>query len=239
VESALLIFETLKPQRQKLTAELTSLEISTVLSDTAVAILVDQSGSMKGERIRQVAATVRGLADCLIHAHAKVEVLGFSTAGWQGSFARRDWIAAGRPNRPGRLCALLHILYKSADEAEFNEGSWQAMLNPDLLRENVDGEAILWSVERLKARPERRKILLVFSDGAPVDDSTLMENGRFYLWRHVQKIICEVEESSEIELAGIGVQHPVGEIYSLSRQIDTLENLFPESGEFLCELLSR
>lgn len=189
--------------------------------DIVVAILVDQSGSMKGELIAQAAAASKMLVEILLRHRVCAELLGFSTAGWHGGFSRKLWKSAGQPSRPGRLCALMHIVYKSADEAALSDERWRAMLNPDVLRENVDGEAILWAANRLKLRPEKRKILLVISDGASVDDSTLMQNGPSYLERHLVGVINEIEENSDIDLAAIGIGHAVDRYY---RQSVTIAN---------------
>ena len=237
VESASAFFDRQEVLRDNLRDELSNLQNSLDLKNVSVAIVIDQSGSMKGDNIAYVAATVRSLADCLTSAGASVELLGYSTAGWHGGFARRDWIAAGRPVRPGRLCCLMHIIYKSADENYLNEQSWQMMLNPDILRENIDGEALLWGAQRLRLKTANRKILLVVSDGAPVDDSTLSENGPSYLSRHATAVIGELENGSEIELAAIGVGYDVDRYYRRSIGAANLGNLFAMSATFLREIL--
>jgi cobaltochelatase CobT len=139
------------------------------LNETAITLLVDQSGSMKGDRIVWAAAGVRRLTDLLLARCATVEVLGFSTAGWRGGLAREKWFADGKPKRPGRLCALLHSIYKEADASALEHDDLRVMLNPNILRENVDGESIEWAARRLRRRQETAKQLIVFSDGAPVD----------------------------------------------------------------------
>ncbi len=239
VKSALTIFDNQDNKRQKLISELKCLEKEDELKNTAVTILVDQSGSMKGEVIQHVAATVRSLTECLISVGVSVELLGYSTAGWHGGFARRDWLASGKPLRPGRLCSLLHIIYKSADETHMSQQSWQMMLNPNILRENIDGEALLWGARRLKQIASDRKILLVISDGAPVDDSTLKENGPSYLWRHLNKVISEQESRNDLELAAIGVGYKVDKLYSHSASADNFGNLFSSSAILLREILSK
>jgi cobaltochelatase CobT len=238
-KSASAIFDDQHAPRQNFLAELRALEETEELSNTAMVILVDQSGSMKGSVIEQLAATMRSLTECLVSAGVKVELLGYSTAGWHGGFARRDWIAAGRPPRPGRLCSLLHIVYKSADEPLLNMQSWRAMLNPNILRENVDGEALLWGWQRLKERQEHRKILLTVSDGAPVDDSTLTDNGPSYLWRHMTSVINDLENDANIELAAIGVGYEFDALYKHSVNADSLDDLFPISASFLRSVLAR
>ena len=237
-KSASAIFDNQHISRQNLTSELLALEKASEFSNTAVVIMVDQSGSMKGHVIEEVAATTRSLAECLINVGINVELLGYSTAGWHGGFARRDWINAGRPSRPGRLCSLLHIIYKKADEPLLNTQSWRMMLNPDLLRENVDGEALLWGWQRLRDRPEDRKILLIVSDGAPVDDATLTGNGPSYLWRHVTKVINDLENDTNVELAAIGVGYKVDEFYNHSVNANEVPYLFPISASFLRNIIA-
>jgi cobaltochelatase CobT len=119
----------------------------------------------------------------------------------------------------------MHAIYLSFDEAEWNDQSWEAMLNPNVLRENVDGETLLWAANKLKSRQENRRILVIVSDGAPVDDSTLMENGEGYLWRHLQKVVSDMQMNDDIELLAVGVNHRVDEIYQRSAVIQVGENL--------------
>jgi cobaltochelatase CobT len=193
--------------------------------NTIVAILIDQSGSMKGKPIAQTAAMAKMLTEDLVKTGAKVELLGYSTAGWHGGFARKLWISNGRPRRPGRLCALTHIIYKTANDLGLDEERWRAMLNPDLLRENVDGEAILWAANRLRQRSEGRKVLIVVSDGAPVDDSTLTQNGPSYLERHLLGVIASIEADPAIELAAIGIGYAVDRYYRNSAVAKSLTEL--------------
>jgi cobaltochelatase CobT len=194
-------------------AELDSLE------RTALTLLIDQSGSMKGEPIQRATAVSRLAVELLSQTNWRVEVLGFSTAGWQGGYAYRQWIGDGRPKRPGRLCALRHVVYKQFEETEFDKASWRAMLNPNVLRENVDGEAIEWAASRLEMRSEQRKFLIVVSDGASVDDATLMHNGPSYLERHLQERIRSIEQKSAVEIGAIGIGYDVGRYYSTSMSI--------------------
>ncbi|HEX8302457.1 cobaltochelatase CobT-related protein [Sphingomonas sp.] len=190
----------------------------------AVTFLIDQSGSMKGKPICAVAASVSAVQSALAAAGASTEVLGFSTAGWRGGFARDKWLRSGRPRRPGRLCALLHVIYKSAGETEWLEQSKRAMLHPDLLRENIDGEALDWAASRLAALPHAHKLLIVMSDGAPVDDSTLMENGPSYLWRDMLRAISQIQNGGIMTLGALGIGYAVDRIYPYSREgdVDTL-----------------
>lgn len=188
------------------------------LCDTAVLLMVDQSGSMRGEPMAWVAGGVRRLSDELGRRGANVAVAGYTTAGWHGGFARRKWLREGRPERPGRLCALLHIVYRPFDSAGLDEAAWQQMLNPDVLRENVDGEALEWGADYLGHRPERRRILLVVSDGAPVDDATLFANGLSYMHRHFLKVRDALLDAKTPELLAVGVGHRVSEFYPVSRE---------------------
>jgi cobaltochelatase CobT len=193
--------------------------------DVAVALLIDQSGSMKGSPIASAAATATPFADLIADYGARSEILGFSTAGWHGGHARMKWIAAGRPRLPGRLCALMHVVYKSADAPVLGDEARRVMVHPDLLRENVDGEALLWARERLAALPERHKLLIVISDGAPVDDSTLTENASDILWRHLMAVREEIEADPQFVLGGVGLAHDVEAYYWLAETAPTAADL--------------
>lgn len=192
--------------------------------DLAIALLIDQSGSMKGEPIAHVAAAADLFARLLAEVGVRNEVLGFSTAGWRGGRAYEDWKSAGRPQRPGRLCALMHVIYKAAAEPTLTEEAREAIVHPDLLRENVDGEAILWARDRLAAMPAPHRLLLVLSDGAPVDDATLMYNGPSILHRHIQKVVRDVEAEGLI-LGGIGINYRVEAYYPRSEAVTDLDEL--------------
>lgn len=194
-------------------------------TDIVVAMLVDQSGSMKDERIMSAAVATTLMVELLDEMGTRSEVLSFSTAGWQGGHARVKWRKDGKPRRPGRVAALMHIIYKSADDPQLDEEARRVMVHPDLLRENIDGEAILWAWERLAARPEPRKILMVLSDGAPVDDSTLMQNGRSYLWRHLKAVLRQLAAEPNLVLGGVGIEHRVESLYPSSETVETLEDL--------------
>lgn len=187
----------------------------------AVTMLIDQSGSMKGGRIASVATAATLLTDLLGRFGASVEVLGFSTAGWRGGHPRSKWLDAGRPGRPGRLCALMHIIYKSADDSELSVEARRIMVHPDLLRENVDGEAILWARDRMVARPESHRLLMVISDGAPVDDSTLASNGPSYLYRHLMTVLREIEADALFTIGGVGIGHDVERLFWLAETAPT------------------
>ncbi|HTU09703.1 MAG TPA: hypothetical protein VMG08_02295 [Allosphingosinicella sp.] len=190
-----------------------------------VTLLVDQSGSMKGAPMTSAAVTATLLADLLYSLGVCTEVLGFSTAGWRGGHARAQWLDAGRPARPGRLCALMHVIYKSADEAGLGGDARRVMVHPDLLRENLDGEAILWARDRLLARAERRKLLIVISDGAPVDDSTLQSNGPTYLFRHLKTVLEDAEADPRVTIGGVGIACDVGALYRLASTALTPDDL--------------
>lgn len=209
-------------QKSTDSAMLTPLENDS--AEFAVTLLIDQSGSMKGIPIAAVANATRTFEARLSGAGVRTEVLGFSTAGWHGGFAREAWLRGGRPERPGRLCALLHIVYKSADEPVWAVQSQQAMLHPDLLRENVDGEALDWAAARLTSVPARYKLLIMLSDGAPVDDSTLKENGPSYLERDLRRSIARIEAGDGITLGALGIGYEVDRYYRHSRMgsVDTL-----------------
>ncbi|HYC94243.1 MAG TPA: hypothetical protein VEB39_00935 [Sphingomicrobium sp.] len=193
--------------------------------DRAVTILIDQSGSMQGEPIRWAAVASRLAAEVVLERGAEVEILGFSTAGWRGGFAYQKWQDAGRPKRPGRLCSVLHIVYKSRGEQIFDRANWEAMLNPNALRENVDGEALEWAATRLRQSPAEVKQLIVLSDGAPVDDATYFHNGGGYLVRHLRSVISDIESDGAIDLSAIGIRHAVDEYYGRSTSIDDLTQL--------------
>lgn len=187
------------------------------LRDSVVTLLVDQSGSMRGQAMLMAAASVDVARNFLAHLGCRVEVLGFTTASWRGGRARRRWLTRLRwPRRPGRLCELLHIVYADAEDCRASTGNWnfRAMLRPDLPKENVDGEALEWAANRLGARAEPRKILIVLSDGAPVDDATLAANGLDYLDRHLRAVIQSIESTKSIELAAIGIGFDVSRYYA-------------------------
>lgn len=194
--------------------------------DTAVLILVDQSGSMKGHPMARIAAGVRKVAGEWTRQGCAIEIVGFSTAGWRGGFAKLKWERDGRPKRPGRLCSTLYAIYKPFDSG-FDQAAWEAMLNPDVLRENVDGEALLWAERRLAERPETRRAIIVVSDGAPVDDATLLENGDEYLARHLRRVVSGLQLDASVGLGAIGIDHRVDEIYRHSATLGP-EDDFPE-----------
>jgi cobaltochelatase CobT len=202
------------------------IERDTEFRDTVVTLLIDNSGSMRGRPISIAAISADIMARTLERCGVKVEVLGFTTRAWKGGQSREQWLAAGRPPQPGRLNDLRHIVYKQADEpwrrARKNLG---LMMREGLLKENIDGEALMWAHSRLIARSEERRILMVISDGAPVDDSTLSVNSGTYLERHLRQVINWIESRSPVELIAIGIGHDVTRYYARAVTIMDAEQL--------------
>ena len=201
-------------------------EEDTEFRDTVVTLLIDNSGSMRGRPIMVAAVCADILARTLERCGVKVEILGFTTRAWKGGQSREDWIKAGKPPNPGRLNDLRHIVYKSAD------APWRRarrdlglMMKEGLLKENIDGEALLWAHHRLLGRTEQRKILMVISDGAPVDDSTLSVNTGHYLERHLRHVIGQIEGLSPVELIAIGIGHDVTRYYKRAVTLVDAEQL--------------
>ena len=194
--------------------------------DTIVTLLIDNSGSMRGRPISVAAMSGDIIARTLERCAVKVEVLGFTTRAWKGGHARDEWVAKGKTANPGRLNDLRHIIYKSADvpwrRARRNLG---LMLREGLLKENIDGEALMWAYNRLIARPEQRRILMVISDGAPVDDATLSVNPGNYLERHLRDVIQFIENRTPIEVTAIGIGHDVTRYYQRAVTINDAEEL--------------
>jgi cobaltochelatase CobT len=212
-------------------------EKDTNFRDTVVTLLLDNSGSMRGRPITVAATCADILARTLERCGVKVEILGFTTRAWKGGQSREAWLAAGKQTNPGRLNDLRHIVYKSADapwrRARKNLG---LMMREGLLKENIDGEALDWAHKRLLARPEQRKILMMISDGAPVDDSTLSVNPGNYLERHLRWIIEEIEQRSPVELIAIGIGHDVTRYYRRAVTIVDAEELGGAMTDKLAEL---
>jgi cobaltochelatase CobT len=212
-------------------------EKDTNFRDTVVTLLLDNSGSMRGRPITVAATCADILARTLERCGVKVEILGFTTRAWKGGQARETWLQSGKPPNPGRLNDLRHIIYKSADapwrRARKNLG---LMMREGLLKENIDGEALDWAHKRLLGRPEQRRILMVISDGAPVDDSTLSVNPGNYLERHLRYIIEEIETRSPVELIAIGIGHDVTRYYRRAVTIVDAEELGGAMTEKLAEL---
>ncbi len=202
------------------------IERDTEFRDTVVTLLIDNSGSMRGRPISIAAISADIMARTLERCGVKTEILGFTTRAWKGGQSREFWLAAGRPSSPGRLNDLRHILYKAADEPwRRAKKSLGLMMREGLLKENIDGEALLWAHSRLIARPEERKILMVISDGAPVDDSTLSVNNGAYLERHLRQVIGWIESRSPVELCAIGIGHDVTRYYQKAVTIMDAEQL--------------
>jgi cobaltochelatase CobT len=212
-------------------------ESDTNFRDTVVTLLIDNSGSMRGRPITVAATCADILARTLERCGVKVELLGFTTRAWKGGLSRESWLQSGKPANPGRLNDLRHIIYKAADapwrRARKNLG---LMMREGLLKENIDGEALDWAHKRLLARSEQRKILMVISDGAPVDDSTLSVNAGSYLERHLRHIIAEIETRSPVELIAIGIGHDVTRYYRRAVTIVDAEELGGVMTEKLAEL---
>ena len=194
--------------------------------DTVVTLLIDNSGSMRGRPITIAALCADILSRTLERCSVKVEILGFTTKNWKGGKSREEWNNNSKPKNPGRLNDLRHIIYKSADthwrQSKKNLG---LMLKEGLLKENIDGEAISWAFNRLKKRKEERKILMVISDGAPVDDSTLSVNSGDFLEKHLKKIVKYIENKSDIEILAIGIGHDVSRYYSKAIKITDVQEL--------------
>ena len=194
--------------------------------DTIVTLLIDNSGSMRGRPITIAALCADILSRTLERCSVKVEVLGFTTKNWKGGKSRETWAKTGKPKRPGRLNDLRHIIYKEADthwrQAKNNIG---LMLKEGLLKENIDGEAISWAYNRIKKRKEERKILMVISDGAPVDDSTLSVNSGDFLEKHLKKMVKFIETKSDVEILAIGIGHDVSRYYDKAIKITDVHEL--------------
>ncbi|MEQ9693707.1 cobaltochelatase subunit CobT [Shimia sp. SDUM112013] len=212
-------------------------EQDTEFRDTVVTLLLDNSGSMRGRPISIAAICADVLARTLERCNVKVEILGFTTRAWKGGLSREDWLNEGRPQQPGRLNDLRHIIYKSADapwrRSHLNLG---LMMKEGLLKENIDGEALEWAHRRMLARREQRKILMVISDGAPVDDSTLSVNPANYLEKHLRDVIAMVEKRKLVELLAIGIGHDVTRYYERAVTITDVEQLAGAMTEQLASL---
>src|ERR1700751_464487 len=212
-------------------------EKDTDFRDTVVTLLLDNSGSMRGRPITVAATCADILARTLERCGVKVEILGFTTRAWKGGQSREAWLAAGKPPNPGRLNDLRHIIYKSADAPwRRSRKNLGLMMREGLLKENIDGEALDWAHKRLLARTETRKILMMISDGAPVDDSTLSVNPRNYLKRHLRWVIEDIETRSPVELIAIGIGHDVTRYYRRAVTIVDAEELGGVMTEKLAEL---
>jgi cobaltochelatase CobT len=205
--------------------------------DTVVTLLLDNSGSMRGRPIMVAVCCADILARTLERCGVKVEILGFTTRAWKGGHSREQWLNAMKPAFPGRLNDLRHIVYKSADAPwRRSRRNLGLMMREGLLKENIDGEALAWAHSRLLARPEQRRILMMISDGAPVDDSTLSVNSGSYLERHLRQVINEIETRSPVELLAIGIGHDVTRYYRRAVTVTDAEELAGVMTEKLAEL---
>ena len=211
-------------------------ETETDFKDTVVTLLIDNSGSMRGRSISLAAICADIIGSTLERCQIKTEVLGFTTKHWKGGDSKQEWINKGGFTNPGRLNDIRHIIYKSADNTwRRSKKYFGAMLREGLLKENIDGEALAWSHERLIKRNEERKIMIVISDGAPVDDSTLSANREDYLDNHLKKMIAQIENESPVELQAIGIGHDVTKYYKNAITIHRAEEL----GEVLLDELTK
>jgi len=212
-------------------------ELEADFRDTVVTLLIDNSGSMRGRPIMVAATCADILARTLERCGVKTEILGFTTKAWKGGQSREQWLAAGKPEMPGRLNDLRHIIYKDADMPwRRAKGNLGLMMREGLLKENIDGEALLWAHQRLLARHEQRRILMVISDGAPVDDSTLSVNSGSYLERHLRRVIEDIETRSPIELIAVGIGHDVTRYYKRAITLVDAEELGGALTDKLAEL---
>ena len=194
--------------------------------DTLVTILIDNSGSMRGKPISVAAICADILSRTLERCSVKVEILGFTTKHWKGGSSREKWMKSGKPIRPGRLNDLRHIIYKSADTPwRLSKKNMGLMLKEGLLKENIDGEALKWACEKMLKRNEDRKILMVISDGAPVDDSTLSTNSGDFLEKNLMKTVKWIESKSNVELLAIGIGHDVTRYYKRAVKITDVQDL--------------
>lgn len=202
-------------------------EIISPFRDTCVTLLIDNSGSMRGKQIETACVVADILSAALEQCGVATEILGYTTAAWKGGKSAKDWIRAGKPENPGRLNDLLHVIYKDADTSlRRARDAICAMLHPSVLKENIDGEALLWAESRLLARPEARKLMIVLSDGAPVDQATVERNSDSDLLdRHLRKVVTRIETQSPIELSAIGIKHDVSPYYNNTTRVDDIAGL--------------
>ncbi|MFK8080099.1 MAG: hypothetical protein AB8B97_07440 [Granulosicoccus sp.] len=214
-------------------------ESQTPFRDTIVTLLLDNSGSMHGRSIRVAAVCADILSTTLERCGVRVEILGFTTGAWKGGKSREKWVANGYPANPGRLNDLRHIIYKSADTPRrHSRNNLGLMMRKGLLKENIDGEALLWAHGRLLQRPEQRRILMMISDGAPIDDSTLSTNPGRFLEKHLRHTIAQIERKDDVELVAIGIGHDVRQYYSRATTIHDVSQLADVMTSQLVELFS-
>jgi cobaltochelatase CobT len=212
-----------------------------LLHDIVVTLLIDQSGSMRGQKMLFVAATVDIVQEFLLTLGVRCEILGFTTSQWKGGKSRSRWNWRFRPSNPGRLNDLLHIIYQDADDTRASTGRYcmKQMLRPDLPKENIDGEAIEWAASRLCLREESHKLLIVLSDGAPVDDSTLLENGDTFLADHLKAVVTELNDKSDIEIASIGIGYAAHDFYKNSDYVAAPSDLAAVTIKFITNMITK
>ena len=208
-------------------------------SNRAITLLLDQSGSMRGRPMALAAAAIAQSVRRLRTAGCRVEVLGFTTASWRGGRPRRRWKWLLRPRQPGRLCELLHIVYRDGDDesSEISGAAIRAMLRPDLPKENIDGEAVAWAATRLLARPEPDRTLVILSDASPVDDSTQQANGPLYLDSHLQSVLESVRRAGQIQIGAVGIGYDVSGWYPESISVQAADDLGLGLDAFIDRLL--
>lgn len=204
-----------------------------------VSLLFDQSGSMRGQKMLFSAAAADVSQEFLGTLHIACEVLGFTTSQWKGGHSRRRWKWRFKPRRPGRLNDLLHVVFRAADDNRVSSGDWayRQMLRPDYPKENIDGEAIDWAASRLRNVDRPRKILIVLSDGAPVDDSTIIENGDWFLSDHLEDVVERLKREGEIEIAAFGIGFATHEFYPAKHSVDNPADLGIDLLRFITSLL--
>jgi cobaltochelatase CobT len=209
-------------------------------ADTVVSLLIDHSGSMRGQKMLFAAATADVVQEFMQTLRISCEVLGFTTSRWRGGRSRKRWLWRLKPRRPGRLNDILHIVYKSADDLRASTGrrEFREMLRPDLLKENIDGEALLWAAKRLRALPQTNKYLIILSDGAPVDDSTLLANGSTYLYDHLRVVANGISKAGDIHLSAISIGHDTDDIYPVIKHVDAPDELGAASVSHLERILT-
>lgn len=207
--------------------------------DIVVSLLFDQSGSMRGQKMLFAAATADVTQEFLETLGIACEVLGFTTSRWKGGRSRIQWLRRFSPPHPGRLNDLLHIVYRNSRDGRASTGgpSYREMLRPDLPKENLDGEAIIWAAERLRKLPQRRKFLIVLSDGAPVDDSTLMENGPNYLADHLRNVVEGIVATGDLTIAAMGIGYGTHDFFPARDHVDAPNDLGSALISFLEKLL--
>lgn len=188
------------------------------LDRTAIIVLLDQSGSM-AERMPRIAGQMLAALNALEAGGAATMFAGFTTVGWKGGRSRKEWIAKGRPPYPGRLCDLLHVVYSDFTQAS-NAAQLSSLLQPAVCFENIDGEAIMWAERQLLSSNHPKHVMIVVSDGAPVDDSTLTDNGPKFLWRHLEQVVGQCIERGQIALGAVGIDHRVDSLYPVARVVD-------------------